>query len=117
MENEDYDGGLAAAADGYAIPHSGYSSFLENPATGATGSANVSATASHSSGLGTPRRRMSSFFSKTNRVVLSYEALADNVSADEVLGAILAAVPLPEVPLRERRPRSEHAAPRLRNDA
>jgi hypothetical protein len=39
---------------------------------GETGSANVSATASHSSGEGTLRRRMSSFFSICNRVRLSY---------------------------------------------
>jgi MoxR-like ATPase len=36
-----------------------------------------------------------------HRIVLSYEALADGVSADAVLGRVLAAVPLPEVPLRE----------------
>ncbi len=38
-----------------------------------------------------------------HRVVLSYEALADNVSADGLLTRVLAAVPLPEVPLREPR--------------
>jgi len=38
-----------------------------------------------------------------HRLVLSYEALADNVSSDEVLSRILEAIPLPEVPLRERR--------------
>jgi len=32
-----------------------------------------------------------------HRVVLSYEALADDVSPDDVLGPLLAAVPLPEV--------------------
>jgi MoxR-like ATPase len=31
-----------------------------------------------------------------HRMVLSYEALADDVSADDLLGPILAAVPLPE---------------------
>ena len=39
-----------------------------------------------------------------HRLVLSYEALADNVSADDILRGVLAAIPLPEVPLHERRP-------------
>jgi len=38
-----------------------------------------------------------------HRLVLSYEALADNVSSDDLLGRILDAVPVPDVPLRERR--------------
>ena len=38
-----------------------------------------------------------------HRLVLSYEALADNVSSDDLLNRILASVPLPEVPLHERR--------------
>jgi MoxR-like ATPase len=37
-----------------------------------------------------------------HRLVLSYEALAENVSPDDVLRRILTAIPLPEVPLRER---------------
>jgi MoxR-like ATPase len=37
-----------------------------------------------------------------HRLVLSYEALGDNISADDVLGRILEAIPLPEVPLHER---------------
>jgi MoxR-like ATPase len=37
-----------------------------------------------------------------HRVVLSYEALADGVSPDDLLGPVLAAVPLPEIPLAER---------------
>jgi MoxR-like ATPase len=37
-----------------------------------------------------------------HRVVLSYEALADGVSPDDLLGPVLAAVPLPEIPLGER---------------
>lgn len=37
-----------------------------------------------------------------HRLVLSYEALADNVQPDDVLNELLTAVPLPEVPLRER---------------
>jgi MoxR-like ATPase len=37
-----------------------------------------------------------------HRLVLSYEALADNVSGDDLLKRILGAVPLPEVPLHER---------------
>jgi MoxR-like ATPase len=44
-----------------------------------------------------------------HRVVLSYEALADNVSPDEILRRILANVRLAEVPLRERQAAS-HAA-------
>ncbi len=36
-----------------------------------------------------------------HRVVLSYEALADGISPDDLLGPILDAVPLPDVPLRE----------------
>ena len=35
------------------------------------------------------------------RLVLSYEALADNISADDLLNRILDAVPMPEVPLHE----------------
>ncbi len=37
-----------------------------------------------------------------HRLVLSYEALGDNVTAEDVLGAILANIPLPEVVLRDR---------------
>jgi MoxR-like ATPase len=37
-----------------------------------------------------------------HRLVLSYEALADDISADDLLDQILDAVPLPEVPLHER---------------
>lgn len=37
-----------------------------------------------------------------HRLVLSYEALADNVSADDVLRQLIAAVPLPEASLIER---------------
>ena len=36
-----------------------------------------------------------------HRIVLSYEALADNISADSILTRVLAAVPVPVVPLRE----------------
>ena len=38
-----------------------------------------------------------------HRLVLSYEALAENVSSDDVLEQIVKAVPLPEVPLHEKR--------------
>ena len=38
-----------------------------------------------------------------HRIVLSYEALADNVSADSILTRVIAAVPVPDVPLREPR--------------
>jgi MoxR-like ATPase len=44
-----------------------------------------------------------------HRVVLSYEALADHVSADNVLTRIIAAIPVPEVPLREPRPHYDDA--------
>jgi len=37
-----------------------------------------------------------------HRVVLSFEALSDDVSSDAILGAILARIPVPVVPLRER---------------
>ncbi len=37
-----------------------------------------------------------------HRVVLSYEALADGVSPDDLLGPVLETVPLPDIPLRER---------------
>jgi MoxR-like ATPase len=37
-----------------------------------------------------------------HRLVLSYEALADNVSPDDLLNRILNVIPLPEVPLHER---------------
>jgi MoxR-like ATPase len=39
-----------------------------------------------------------------HRVVLSYEALSDGVSPDELLSRILASVPVPEVPLHDRAP-------------
>ncbi len=39
-----------------------------------------------------------------HRLVLSYEALGDDVTAEDVVGAILASIPLPEVVLRERIP-------------
>ena len=37
-----------------------------------------------------------------HRLVLSYEALADGVTADDLLHQVLLAVPLPEVPLDDR---------------
>lgn len=37
-----------------------------------------------------------------HRLVLSFEALADNITADDLLTQILDAVPIPEVPLHER---------------
>jgi MoxR-like ATPase len=52
-----------------------------------------------------------------HRVVLSYEALADNVSPDQILIRILDAVPLPEVPLHERPIRARPAYTRIRSDA
>ncbi|HRQ38074.1 MAG TPA: MoxR family ATPase [Chloroflexota bacterium] len=46
-----------------------------------------------------------------HRLVLSYEALADNVTPDELLNRITGAVPVPEVPLHER---PLHERPRTR---
>ncbi|HJW21864.1 MAG TPA: MoxR family ATPase [Candidatus Limnocylindrales bacterium] len=50
-----------------------------------------------------------------HRIVLSYEALADDVTSDQVLKAILSRVPVPVVPLREHadlaRDRHANAAP------
>lgn len=43
-----------------------------------------------------------------HRLVLSYEALADNVSADALLTRILDAIPLPQVPLHDRMTRRAH---------
>ena len=36
-----------------------------------------------------------------HRLVLSYEALSDNVESDDILDRLMDAIPLPEVPLRE----------------
>jgi len=38
-----------------------------------------------------------------HRLVLSYEALADNVTADSILARVIAAIAVPDVPLREPR--------------
>ncbi len=38
-----------------------------------------------------------------HRIVLSYEALADGISADDLLTPLLDSIPLPDLPLRERR--------------
>ncbi len=48
-----------------------------------------------------------------HRIVLSYEALSDNVSSDEIIDRIIGNVRLPEVPLRERAPnqQTDHVAP------
>lgn len=40
-----------------------------------------------------------------HRIVLSYEALAEEVTSDRVITAVLDAVRLPDVPLQERRSR------------
>jgi MoxR-like ATPase len=45
-----------------------------------------------------------------HRLVLSYEALAENVSPDDILKQILNAIPLPQVPLNERTPPLDHVA-------
>jgi MoxR-like ATPase len=44
-----------------------------------------------------------------HRLVLSYEALSDNVSADDLLQKILNRIPMPEVPLHEYANRRVHA--------
>ncbi|HEY4332714.1 MAG TPA: MoxR family ATPase [Ilumatobacteraceae bacterium] len=44
-----------------------------------------------------------------HRLVLSYEALADNVTPDAILTRVLAAVPVPDVPLRESQPQYDDA--------
>ena len=36
-----------------------------------------------------------------HRLSLSYEALSDNVDSDHILGRLMEAIPMPEVPLRE----------------
>ncbi len=36
-----------------------------------------------------------------HRLVLSYEALSDNVESDDILGRLMDAIPMPDVPLRE----------------
>ena len=41
-----------------------------------------------------------------HRLVLSYEALAEGISPDDLLGPVLEAVGMPDVPLRERRPQT-----------
>ena len=64
-------GPCALASHRYIQPVFGYSILRQNrlgAAGGATGLAKVSATASHSSGLSAPRRRMSSLLSSTSRV-------------------------------------------------
>jgi MoxR-like ATPase len=43
-----------------------------------------------------------------HRIVLSYEALAEDLSPDDVLTPILDAVPVPSVPLRERAAPADH---------
>jgi MoxR-like ATPase len=48
-----------------------------------------------------------------HRLVLSYEALAEGVSPDDLLDRILGTVPLPEVPLHERAFQSPHGLSRL----
>ena len=37
-----------------------------------------------------------------HRLVLSFEALSDDISADRILASILGRVPMPVVPLQER---------------
>src|SRR5215218_8777729 len=50
-----------------------------------------------------------------HRIVLSYEALADNVTADSILNRVIATVPVPDVPLRE--PRVQYDDALFRPDA
>jgi MoxR-like ATPase len=44
-----------------------------------------------------------------HRLVLSYEALSDNVTGDDVLNKILSRIPIPEVPLHEHTKARAHA--------
>ena len=46
-----------------------------------------------------------------HRLVLSYEALADNISSDDLLDTIFAALPLPEAPLHERNRTADFSRP------
>jgi MoxR-like ATPase len=46
-----------------------------------------------------------------HRLVLSYEALGDNVSPDDIIHAVLAAIPVPDVVLREPASSSTTSAP------
>jgi MoxR-like ATPase len=46
-----------------------------------------------------------------HRIVLSYEALADGVSPDDLLGPLLEAIGLPDVPLRENRTAAAGSSP------
>jgi MoxR-like ATPase len=43
-----------------------------------------------------------------HRLVLSYEALADNVTPDDIVAAVLAAIPLPDLVMRESDVLAEH---------
>jgi MoxR-like ATPase len=44
-----------------------------------------------------------------HRLVLSFEALSDNVTADDVLATVIKRIPVPVVPLRERASASARA--------
>ena len=46
-----------------------------------------------------------------HRLVLSYEALADNVTSDDIIDRILATIPVPEIVLRDRRQPAATSAP------
>jgi len=37
-----------------------------------------------------------------HRLVLSYEALSDNVTSDQILSSIIGRIPVPAVPLQDR---------------
>jgi MoxR-like ATPase len=50
-----------------------------------------------------------------HRLVLSYEALADNISPDAILSRVINAVPVPDIPLRE--PRVQYDDALFRPDA
>ena len=43
-----------------------------------------------------------------HRLVLSYEALADNVTSDDIIDRILSTIPLPDIVLRDRRHQPHH---------
>jgi len=52
-----------------------------------------------------------------HRIVLSYEALADSISTDQILDRVLRVVPLPDIPLAEHQNRSAHGSTHLSRHA
>src|SRR3984957_503341 len=86
----------------HATPDGGYTSLRRNPATSTTGSAQVSATASHSSGDFAPRARMPSLLSSRSREWLStaacVSACGQNATSEPLRSWMVAEHPTPLVP-------------------